>query len=368
MSTRALAFAELVSYIEMQKDQDTNETTPVFKLTHLAKLYASRLEELGIAADDTRVHKMRLKERILEAIPDLRDSIQGKDVILMYKQDIGKTMKTISQGDFDTEALLLARVAQIIRRDATKLPQSISGTFPEGSQDSSVPRSLKTLTIMIIDGPHITKASSDDNDDECGEAALTITQLLAYNVHVPSSTTTTNQVSKPKHKRHSRKRETPAAIYLGIKIHAETRKRILIDTFHQMGLCISYDGVPTISTDLVNSVCARYEREGVVCPPILRKYLFCRSACDNLDHNPSSTTASDSFQDTRISIMQHHNRDGPGMAHDQPLIESDGPLKKAMYKLPESYTNVPPVTIGKKELFHPSLDQPDQTPHQWTPT
>ena len=88
----------------------------------------------------------------------------------------------------------------------------------------------------------------------------------------------TNQLSKTKHKRHSRKRETPAAIYLGIKIHAETRKRTLIDTFHKMGLCISYDHVLTISTDLVNSACASYQREVIVCPQILKKYVFCTAA------------------------------------------------------------------------------------------
>ncbi len=116
-----------------------------------------------------------------------------------------------------------------------------------------------------------------------------------------------------------------------------------------MGLCISYDRVLTISTDLVNSVCASYEEEGVVCPPILSKYVFCTSACDNSDRNPSSTTGSDSFHGAGISIMQHHNRDGPGMAHDQPVIESDGPVKKAISKLPESCTSVPPVAMGHKE-------------------
>ena len=84
-----------------------------------------------------------------------------------------------------------------------------------------------------MNGPCITKSCSADNADECGEAALTIAQLLAYNVHVASSTTT-QQLSKPKHQRHSKKRETPAAIYLGIKIHAETRKRTMIDTFHHI--------------------------------------------------------------------------------------------------------------------------------------
>ena len=77
--------------------------------------------------------------------------------------------------------------------------------------------------------------------------------------------------------------------------HAATRKKYLIDKLHKLGLSISYDHVLQISTDLANSVCRLYE-EGVVCPPNLKMNIFTTAAVDNTDHNPSSTTASDSFQ------------------------------------------------------------------------
>ena len=61
-----------------------------------------------------------------------------------------------------------------------------------------------------------------------------------------------------------------------------------------------------ISTDLANSVTAQFEKEGVVCPPKLQKKdVYTTAAIDNIDHNPSSTTVSDSFHDTAISLVRH---------------------------------------------------------------
>ena len=109
-------------------------------------------------------------------------------------------------------------------------------------------------------------------------------------------------------------------------------------------------------------MCRLWIRE-VVDPPNLRKYLLCTSACDNLGHNPSSTTASDSFHGTGISIMQHHNQDVPGMAGDLPIIEQEGPVKKPCLNFQiriQSYhlSSWVRMTI----LFPLYLDQPDQSP------
>ena len=43
------------------------------------------------------------------------------------------------------------------------------------------------------------------------------------------------------------------------------------------------------------------------CPPKLRRGLLTTGAVDNIDHNPSSTTAKDSFHCTGISLMQHQS-------------------------------------------------------------
>ena len=45
--------------------------------------------------------------------------------------------------------------------------------------------------------------------------------------------------------------------------------------------------------------------EALVCPPNLAKCVFTTSAYDNLDHNPTATTSTESFHATDISMFQH---------------------------------------------------------------
>ena len=89
-------------------------------------------------------------------------------------------------------------------------------------------------------------------------------------------------------------------IYLGLMTHAETWKGTLVDKLYNLGLSISQDRVLELSTDMGNSVCARFESEArVVCPPNLLKGVFTTTAVDNIDHNwPSSVTAQGAFHGT----------------------------------------------------------------------
>ena len=100
---------------------------------------------------------------------------------------------------------------------------------------------------------------------------------------------------------HSTDREPPLPVYLGMKIHAETRKKGLVDTLYSLGLSISYDRLLSISTALGNTAVDQYEEDGVVCPKKLRSGVFTTSAVDNIDHNPSSTTSQGSLHGTAIS-------------------------------------------------------------------
>ena len=59
---------------------------------------------------------------------------------------------------------------------------------------------------------------------------------------------------------------------------------------------------------MANMVCQLCEQEVVVCPMKLRKYIFTTGNVDNIDHNPSSRTAKDSFHGTAISLTQHPSK------------------------------------------------------------
>ena len=105
--------------------------------------------------------------------------------------------------------------------------------------------------------------------------------------------------------RHSSALETPLPIYIGLMLHAQTRKRELVDKLFNLGLSISYDCVLHLSAEMGNRVCQHFHMEQVVCSPMLKGSVFTTAAVDNLDHNPSATTANDSFHGTGISLLQY---------------------------------------------------------------
>ena len=64
-----------------------------------------------------------------------------------------------------------------------------------------------------------------------------------------------------------------------------------------------------IQTAITKQQCNLYDVTGYVCPPRLQENVFTLAANDNLDHNPTSSTAKNYFHGTGISIFQYP-RDG----------------------------------------------------------
>ena len=113
---------------------------------------------------------------------------------------------------------------------------------------------------------------------------------------------------------------------------------MLIDKLHDLGLCISYHRRLSLSTSLGNSVCSQFERENIVCPRSLKFNLF---TLDNIDHNPSSRTAKDSFHGTAITGAQHLMDTGDGIERQQQHT-----IKKNKLSL---FTAVRPNSVSKKD-------------------
>ena len=128
-------------------------------------------------------------------------------------------------------------------------------------------------------------------------------------------------------------------------IHSKTRKRNIVDSLYDLGLSISYDRVMNISTDLGNKLCDYYQSVNVVCPPYLQKEVFTVSAVDNIDHNPSSTTAQSSFHGTGISMFQ--NNEGNMKNVEAPHLLMTEECEKKLSNLPETYTEVQPWSLKK---------------------
>lgn len=151
---------------------------------------------------------------------------------------------------------------------------------------------------------------------------------------------------------HSKDRETPFAVYVGLKVYTKTQKRELIDKFHEHRLSISYDRVLEISGKLGETVIKQYVED--VCPPVLRKGLFTTAAVDTIDHNSTATIASTSFHSTSISMFQHPSKENRGEQRVSPEI-TDSRTRKVP-ELPEHYTNIAPAYF-KKNPTPASVDE-----------
>ena len=150
----------------------------------------------------------------------------------------------------------------------------------------------------MLDGPGI---DVDRPPASSGKIVSSLAQSIMYNYIGKRSS---NPQSVP---RHPRERETPLSIMLAMKVHMKTGKESLVDTLAERGICVSYHRLRQLSTDIANSVITHWEHEGVVVPFQATARVFTAGGIDNIDYNPSSTTASSQsvLHGTGISILQH---------------------------------------------------------------
>ncbi len=113
-----------------------------------------------------------------------------------------------------------------------------------------------------------------------------------------------------------------------MKIHGATRNRELVDILHSLGMCVSYDRLLQLTSDIANNVCQRFSIENAVCPSNLRQGLLTTAAVDNIDYNPSSATAKDSFHGTRISLIQHPSHTNGGLDRAAPAISGPATIQR----------------------------------------
>ena len=73
-----------------------------------------------------------------------------------------------------------------------------------------------------------------------------------------------------------------------------------------------------------------------------KKGLFSVGALDDLDHNPSSTTATSSFHKTGISVFQFPTEGNPGQGRPPITVPPSGTDK---HSIPDSYAIVPPTEL-----------------------
>jgi len=168
-----VAFSELVIYIMDSKVTNTEATPVVFRLADLAALYKSRLEQLGVDSPD--VNSTRLKEQ-LGRIPDLEAHKKGRDVLLAFKEDVSTVLSDASKY---SEAIHLAKAANIIRREMLDHKTKFSKEFTDQSVEEAVPKSLLQFVCSIEHGVDIRSHLTHG----VVKSDLAIAQLLQYNCY-----------------------------------------------------------------------------------------------------------------------------------------------------------------------------------------
>ena len=113
----------------------------------------------------------------------------------------------------------------------------------------------------------------------------------------------------------------------------------------KLGVRVSYDRVCQVENNLAVSVCQQSNVDGIVCRSNLRKGNFTFGALDNIDHNPSSTTAEGSLHRTGISIIQFPTQENQGICREASYVEGNV-AHMQQPTLPEIFTNVSAVTIN----------------------
>ena len=280
----ARVFVELITHIENSIENGTF----CFKFSALRQIYESRLHNFGITKT---INKVRFKDRVLNYFPNAQEQSDGKNIILVFEQGMQEMLKTsVECCNHQEDALTLMKAAKIVRNEIFSSHRfNFDGSFPRGCQQQSVPTSLIMLVNLLLKGGDVMDQDSTDS-----QPCLTIAQLVLFNC---KKTVTAKKEASLK-SRHCLSYEPPLPLYLGLNVHTQIRSKKLITELHELGLSVSYNRVLQIENQIAYAVCEDFRKKGVVCPAQMRKGLFTVGAIDNLDHNPSSTTAKDSFHGT----------------------------------------------------------------------
>ena len=229
----------------------------------------------------------------------MHESRKGRDVVLTFKDHLGPAIYEACKHNYEKDGICLSSAAKIVRNQILQHIKGESDWLENniGAEGVPVPKLLVTLISMIIGGSSVL----DNISTAESKVAINIAQLVHFNV-VKHKRRKTAEMDKL---RYSKALETPLPLYIGLLIHAKTRKKGMVNTFAHKGLSVSYDRVQDVQLSITKQLCKKYSEDGFVCPPSLKEDVFTTAVVDNIDHDPTSSTATKSFHGPSLSIFQH---------------------------------------------------------------
>jgi len=121
-------------------------------------------------------------------------------------------MKQAANCSLEDDAIVLSKAARIIHEDI--LNSNVAGSFSADYQQQSVPTNVKYFVSMLLNG----------------------------------------------------KFEQPLPLYLGLKIHTQTRSKKLVSEMYHLGISVSYNRILEFENQIAPSLCNFIDEIGLVWP------------------------------------------------------------------------------------------------------
>ena len=308
-----------------------------FPMADLTKQYEDRKKQLNLPV---YTHSTRLRERIVKDFGG-DFTVQGNEggpKTLVFGDGLNTLVKDALQSQSPTKDMqIIAQAAKIIREDIFQHEGfQFDSSFPENCHSIASPVKLLTLMSLMIFGPSIKDQQVDT------QPVHTASQIVTFNAKKSST--------KSKSFRHTRKREPPIPLRLGMFVYAKTRSKVLIDEMNAAGVSVDYRRVKQLDKDFASSVCEYHTLEGAVVPTGLKKNTFVVSAIDNIDVSARSLFGSGELHGTFITATQHPTE----ASIDRPEFK----LSNQGYKvqLPEEFSTVDCMNSVNQKKSAPAME------------
>ena len=344
-SHEAMAFSQLVAYVG-------ESPTDIYKLRDLVELYKQKLIELG-CTDTTSVHSTRLKERLLDKIPGLEAQPHGRDILLTTRETVASVLADAHKTSLcDDDAIHIVSTVEIMRKFILANPEE---QCPDPLSEDTLKRycshPLHVFLRMVMEWTRCQKLIGHGQGARA-KVACTVTNAIILNTvkHVAS------QASKDI--RHQHERETPAPVYVGMKLQNAGAGKSVIQSFASIGLSVSYDRITEISTYLATRVSEQFRQDGVVVPPNMRRFVFTTADVDNINEIVRSTLGQSDLDGTMISFTNHLTPDNEGLKRELCQVHCDTDTDRKNISLPDSYTIVPPIELTNSDIYLTPSDNP----------
>ena len=328
------AFDKVIAYIH----GNLAEYASGFVLKELESIYLDYLSNYDIQIDS---HVTRFGYHLCERAPNLeiRKVLKQKRVLVSDSIDsmVDNHIKT------STDWIKKVRsIVQPIRDHMFELKGGFEGSLIKQDQERSVSPFLLTLISMTIDGEVGLK-------NKCSYATLTAAELITFHARkVQKSKTNFSSVARRTHKND---RETPVTIYIGLKLYSAVRSRTLIQSLYEIGVCISYDRILSITKSIYDSLNVNYDNSGIFLPQKMRKGIFLILLKDNIDKNARANLVHSHYHGTSISILQFPEYEGHGCKLDLSDYINSSSKSRKLSPLPMDYAEPQKLSSFTNDLF-----------------